>query len=311
MARLLPWLRLVRAGTLFSPGCDVLAGACIGLAAAPPFAGQAGQAGRYERWPVAAAMLASVLIYAAGMVWTDFADRREDARQRPERPLPRGDIAPGAAAIAGAVLLGSALLVSPCRLHHGAIALLVLAYDFVLKRVRVLAAVTMGTLRALNLAVAASTPYVFVPRTGGPTGDWVPPPLSTPLLTAAICYGVYILGVTLLGILEDSPSPRRRHVLLVQSIPPVAALTGITVVQGGLGLAPLLALGPLALFVRRMLRVTAWDQRAIRGSMLWLLLGTMLATALLSLAAGGWLASLGIALCIAPARWIARRISLT
>ena len=29
MAQLLPWLRLVRAGTLFSPGCDVVAGLCI------------------------------------------------------------------------------------------------------------------------------------------------------------------------------------------------------------------------------------------------------------------------------------------
>jgi hypothetical protein len=131
------------------------------------------------------------------------------------------------------------------------------------------------------------------------------------LLVAALCYGVYIAAVTVLGILEDAPSPRRGAVLLVQAIPPIAALTGITVVQGGVGAAPLLALAPIALFLRRMTRIGTFDQRAIRGSMLWLLLGTMLYTSLLALAAGSWLAALGIALCIVPARWIARRISLT
>jgi 4-hydroxybenzoate polyprenyltransferase len=302
---LLPWLRLLRAGTLFSPGCDVVAGICVVVATEPY-----GSVPPTESMRAAAA---SIGLYAAGMVWNDVADRRVDAVQRPERPLPSGQVSAPAAIALGTGLIAAALLCTPALAHHVAIAVLVLAYDFVCKRSHLLGAVTMGSLRCLNLLTVASfARYGVIDDfvvSYGDAGFLMCLPRS--LLTAAICYGLYIFAVTILGILEDAPSPRRSHVLLVQSIPPLAALTGIAVVQGGIGLAPLLALLPIALFVRRMLRIATWDQRAIRGSMLWLLLGTMLYTALLALAAGSWPAALGIALCIAPARWIARRISLT
>ena len=55
----------------------------------------------------------------------------------------------------------------------------------------------------------------------------------------------------------------------------------------------------------------AWDRAAIRGSMLLLLLGTMLYTALLTLAADRPWEALAIVLAIVPARCLARRISLT
>jgi 4-hydroxybenzoate polyprenyltransferase len=302
---LLPWLRLVRAGTLFSPGCDVVAGICIAGAGATLDGGEISLAS-IAGWR---AIAASVAVYAAGMVWNDVADRREDARQRPERPIPRGDVSLAGAVALGLLLLIGGIALSPpiIRPVHTLLAVLVLVYDFAAKRVRPVGAIVMGSLRALNLAAVGFALGEWVFRT--PYSLAVVPRAA--LVTAAICYGIYIFAVTVLGILEDAASPRRGQVLLVQSLPPLAALCGITVVQGGVWPAPILALAPLALFVRRMLRVTTWDQRAIRGSMLWLLLGTMLYTALLALAAGSWPAAVGIALCIAPARWIARRISLT
>lgn len=282
---LLPWLRLLRIGTLFSPAADVVAGLAItGLP-----------------WSDAAlrAVLASVCLYAAGMVWNDFADRHQDAIHRPERPLPRGQIRPAAAAALATALLAAAMLLSPIPGWHGAMALLVLAYDFLLKHAAWAGALTMGTLRGMNLAAA------------GVLGGVVAEERVQDLLAAAAAYGVYIVAVTVLGILEDAPSVRPRAVRSLLAIPPLAALAALFAVQDGFWPAPAVALLPILLFAARNRRVATWDQPAIRGAMTWLLLGTMVYTALLCLAAARWWEAAGLAAVILPARWIARRIALT
>jgi 4-hydroxybenzoate polyprenyltransferase len=287
--RLLPLLRLVRVGTLFSPAADVVASAAV--------------AGLPWDAVVARAAVASVCLYAAGMVWNDVADRRVDAVQRPERPLPRGDVSLGFAIALGTALLLGGLALSPCRLHHGVIAALVLAYDFGSKLVPWLGALGMGTLRALNLGTALALPGAIAP---GRERD---------LVVAAACYGVYIVAVTVLGIFEDAPADgpkvRGRAVAAVQAAPPIAAFCALVTVQGGAWPAPALAAVPLLWFLRRNARTRVWDRRAIRTSMTFLLLGTMLYTALLALAAGEPVAAAAIAAAIVPARWIARRIALT
>ncbi len=282
--RILPWLRLLRTGALFSPAADVMAGLCV---AALPWNAAAGRA-----------MAASVLVYAAGMALNDFADRREDARQRPERPIPRGQIRPGAALALGLGLLLGGTALSPVPLWHGLLAVLVLGYDFLLKRHPLSGALTMGTLRGLNLATAAALG-------GGAAGE------SMALLAAASAYGVYILAVTLLGVLEDSSSVRPKAVVSLLAVPPLVALMALFAVQGGVWPAPAVALVPILLFSARNRRVGEWNARTIRGAMLWLLLGTMLYTGLLCLAAGRPIEALAAFVAILPARWIARRIALT
>jgi 4-hydroxybenzoate polyprenyltransferase len=284
--RLLPWLRLLRIGTLFSPAADVIASWCV---AGLPWTSAA-----------LAAALASVCLYAAGMVWNDIADRRLDAVQRPERPLPRGDVSLSAAIVLGVVLLAFGLWVSPCRVHHGVIAALVLAYDLLGKRIDWLGALGMGLLRGLNLATALSY-----------GGESVAAPARTGLLVASGCYGLYIVAVTILGIFEDTPKVRARAVTAVQSAPLIAALCGLLAVQQQLWPAPLLAAVPILWFARRNSRQRTWDRAAIRRSMTFLLLGTMAYTALLALAAGQPLVGLAIAGVIVPARWVSRRIALT
>lgn len=286
MPRILPILRLLRVGTLFSPAADVVASAAI---AGLPWSGD-----------VVRAMFASVSLYAAGMVWNDIADRRLDARQRPERPLPRGDLSVTFAVALGLTLLAGGLLLSPCRWHHGLIAALVLAYDFAGKRIEWLGAIGMGTLRGLNLATGLAL-----------AGAALAPERHRALLVAALCYGAYIVAVTILGIFEDQPKVRPRAVAAVQSAPPLAAFCGIVTVQGGLWPAPAIAAVPVLWFLRRNSRARTWTQADIRRSMMFLLLGTMLYTASLALAAGRWPEALAIAAVIAPARWIARRIALT
>lgn len=299
MPGLLPYLRLLRAGTLFSPGCDVVAGFCI-LGA--PWSAEA-----------FGAVAASICLYAAGMVWNDVADRRTDAVLRPERPLPRGDVPLPAAVALGAALIAGGLLLSPpdYRLHHAMLAALVLAYDFAAKRIALLGALTMGLLRGLNLMTAAAPLWLSVwPAEAAPAGS-APAAVPPDLLAAAGCYAVYVIAVTVLGIFEDVPRVRARAVVAVQTAPLIAGPVGILAVQDALWPAPALSLLPVLAFARRNRAVAVWDQRAIRRSMLFLLLGTMLYTALLCAAAGRWWEAAGIAACIPLARRVARRISLT
>ena len=284
--RLLPVLRLCRIGMWFSPAADVLAGAAVAEVA---FDGA-----------VARAMLASMLLYGAGMVWNDIADRKLDAIQRPERPLPRGDLSPTFAAILGLALLGAGLAVTPCLAHHALIASLVMFYDFLGKRLEWLAALNMGTLRALNLGTGLQLAAADAPETA-----------RRALLLAALCYGIYIVAVTIVGIFEDTPSVRARAVSTVQAAPPIVAFAGVAVVQGGIWPAPAIAAIPAIWFLRRNARSKEWSQASIRQSMMYLLLGTMLYTSLLALAAGAWLASLAIAAAIPAARKIARVIALS
>ena len=286
MASLLPVLRLLRVGTLFSPAADVVASLAM---ARLPWNGDA-----------LAAVLASVSLYAAGMVWNDVADRHLDATVRPERPLPRGDLTVGFAVALGTLLLAAGILLSPCRVHHGAIAALVLAYDFAGKRIGWLGALGMGTLRAMNLATGLAL-----------GGESVPPQARQALLVAAVCYGVYIVAVTILGVFEDEPRVPGRAVAAVQAAPPLAALCGLWTVQGQFLPAPAIGVLPVVWFLRGNARRTHWDRAAIRRSMTRLLLGTILYTALLALAANRPIEAAAIAAAIAPARWIARRIALT
>lgn len=277
---LFPWLRLVRAGTLFSPAADVVAGLCL--------------AGQPWSWHAAAAVLASTCTYAGGMVLNDHADRGEDAIQRPERPLPRGDIRPNSALTLGLALLGVAVLLSPRPAWHAMLGSLVLLYDYLLKAFPLTATLNMATLRGLNLLTGAA---VFGLE---PTRDH---------LIAALVYALYIGCVTILGRYEDEKRVKPRAVLAIQLVPPLAAflvLLALPVrwpaIVGGIAAAA---------FVVRARGVGVWDRSAIRGSMTWLLLGTMGYTGLLALGTGRTVEGLAILLAILPARWIARRISLT
>lgn len=82
MSSLADLAELVRAPAALSVPGDVVAGAAA--------------AGTLDRRTPALAG-ASVLLYWAGMAANDWADRRLDAVERPERPIPSGRVSPGAA----------------------------------------------------------------------------------------------------------------------------------------------------------------------------------------------------------------------
>jgi 4-hydroxybenzoate polyprenyltransferase len=138
-----PWLRLVRApAALTAPG-DTIAGA-------------AAAGGR----PRVSAAGASVLLYWAGMALNDYADRELDALERPERPIPSGEISPRAAlaAASGLTAAGLALAALSGRRTLAVavpLAASIWAYDLVLKDTGVGCA-SMAAARGLDVLMGGA-----------------------------------------------------------------------------------------------------------------------------------------------------------
>ena len=203
---LLPYLRLVRAPAAFSALGDPLAGmivACGGLSR--------------ERAPRLAA--ASALIYLAGMALNDLADREEDARERPERPIPSGAVSPRAAAMVGGALLFGGIAVARgagARWTGPALAAMVVAYDFQLKHSATFGPIAMGACRSLSLLMGVESASDVHARGGG--GE------------AALLLGAYVAGLTLLARSETGTA---RHAELQGGAALAGAALVAAAVRGG------------------------------------------------------------------------------
>ncbi len=144
--RIRAWTELLRVSALFSVPGDALAGAAvIGL-----------RPGRGTAYAVGA----SLCLYEAGMALNDWADREEDAVDRPHRPLPSGRIAPDAALGAAGLLTAAGLALAsragrPALIVATALAGTVWAYDLRLKDTPAAPAV-MAAARALDLVLGAT-----------------------------------------------------------------------------------------------------------------------------------------------------------
>ncbi|MGW3512538.1 SCO3242 family prenyltransferase, partial [Streptomyces sp. NPDC000994] len=164
------WVELLRLPALFTVPGDALAGAAV--------------AGRAPGARTLLAIGSSLCLYQAGMALNDWADRAEDAVERPHRPLPSGRIAPGAAlAAAGALTaLGLALAARagrPALTVAVPLAASVWAYDLGLKR-NWAGPPVMAAARSLDLVLGAAA-------SGGRVRDAVP---------SAAALGAHTLAVT-------------------------------------------------------------------------------------------------------------------
>ncbi len=170
--RLKAYLQLCRPANLPTAAADILAGISIsGL-----FAGL----GAFEIpdinfLPALTLVMASVFLYAGGVVLNDVFDIEIDKVERPERPIPSGMVPLGKAGMFGFVLL----LVGICLafladqqsgLVSIFLALAILCYDKFAKHHAILGPLNMGVCRGLNLLMGISLlntmenwPYVLVP----------------------------------------------------------------------------------------------------------------------------------------------------
>ena len=202
------YLRLARLPNVFTSLADVLAGLALA------------RGGRVQ--PEDLVLLgASGLLYPAGMVLNDFFDRDLDARERPERPIPSGEVSARGAAIIGFGLLAAGVAVAatagPASLAvAAALAVSILLYDALTKATAV-GPIFMGLCRALNVALGLSV----VEREADPLRALVPAAL---LLPAAL--GLYTCLLTLLARDEVSGGATRRLRSLLAGI----AALGITYV---------------------------------------------------------------------------------
>ncbi|MFI8351395.1 SCO3242 family prenyltransferase [Streptomyces sp. NPDC085596] len=140
------WVELLRLPALFTVPGDVLAGA----ATVP------GRPGPRTAWAIGS----SLCLYEAGMALNDWADRVEDATERPHRPLPSGRVRPAAALTAACALTATGLALAaragrPALAVAAPLAATVWAYDLGLKRTPVGPA-AMAAARALDLLLGAA-----------------------------------------------------------------------------------------------------------------------------------------------------------
>ncbi|MFF3125005.1 SCO3242 family prenyltransferase [Streptomyces sp. NPDC057908] len=140
------WAELLRVSALFTVPGDALAGAAA--------------TGRRPDRGTALAVGASLCLYEAGMALNDWADRDEDAVDRPHRPIPSGRIAPGAALAAAGALTAAGLGLAaragrPALAVATGLAATVWAYDLSLKHTPAGPA-AMAAARGLDLLLGAT-----------------------------------------------------------------------------------------------------------------------------------------------------------
>ena len=139
------YLLLARVSNLPTVWTNVLAGVAV--------------SGALVSWPIAAPLaLALSLFYVGGMFLNDAFDTEIDSRQRPERPVPAGDVSRGEAFGVGGGLLAGGMLLLPFQtatlLPGMLLAVAIVFYDYQHKGVP-FAPVVMGICRGLVYVIAA------------------------------------------------------------------------------------------------------------------------------------------------------------
>ncbi|MGV3558147.1 UbiA-like protein EboC [Larkinella arboricola] len=149
---LLPLLRLTRPANLVTAVADVMAGMAIAGYYVIPDA---------DPVPVGWLCLSTVGLYGGGVVFNDVFDAELDAVERPERPIPSGQVSLRAATSLALILLVigilAAWMVNPTAGWLAiAIAVASVIYDKFGKHSAILGPLNMGLCRGLNLALGIS-----------------------------------------------------------------------------------------------------------------------------------------------------------
>ncbi len=175
---------------------------------------------------LACLVLASALLYTAGMVLNDVFDLEVDKKERPFRPLPSGQIAIAQARALGFVMLllgvgfgwlagylyqNDPILPVAHPWRSGVIATLlavaVLAYDAILKKTLV-GPLAMGCCRLLNVLLGMSLAGPYVGKDlfwlGYTHAEWL----------IAVGIGVYVVGITVYAKSEAEEKSQTLKLLL-------------------------------------------------------------------------------------------------
>lgn len=180
------YLELVRLPNLFTAVGDIVAGYLIV------------SRGVDVSWrDLVILMMASVCLYAGGVVLNDYFDRDVDAVERPERPIPSGRIRARDALKLGVRLLGLGCVFAvgvgvPSLLVALLLAGCIVLYDARGKRIEYVGSMNMGACRFLNVVLGASGSVAYGASTPVESWLWFALPVATIVF-------IYISAVTLLA----------------------------------------------------------------------------------------------------------------
>lgn len=156
--KLKAYLQLCRPANLPTAVADIIAGAAIG-----------GFYNEMDDFQLPYLLIiASVCLYASGVVFNDYFDASIDAIERPERPIPKGVVSKREVLMLGVILILMGILIA---FFHSQIsgyvaiglALSILAYDAFSKRYSALGPLNMGLCRGLNLLLGISVVGTLAP----------------------------------------------------------------------------------------------------------------------------------------------------
>ena len=169
-----------------------------------------------QGWRFAVVLLAMSLLYVGGMYLNDYFDRAIDARERPGRPIPAGDITANAVAAAGfAMLCAGVVLVAATGVLAAVMGLvlaaLIVAYNLFHKGVA-LSPVTMGLCRA----------FVYFGAAAAVSGE-----VSRPVMLAGFALTAYVAGLTYAARQESLDRVGNLWPLVLLAAPMVLALTAL------------------------------------------------------------------------------------
>lgn len=213
-------LRLGRVSNLPTVWTNVLAGVVLAGA-------------KIELLPLAILFIALSLFYIAGMYLNDAFDHEVDARERPERPIPSGQISVRVVFTAGLAMLavGEALLALVGFVHESGhrwgpvvsglvLALAILYYNSHHKG-NPLSPLVMGFCRVLVYVIAALS---------------VAPKLTEPVLLGAVVLLAYVAGLTYAARQENLTEFQNLWPLACLAIPFIYGATGALGSTVGLGI---------------------------------------------------------------------------
>ncbi|HKK77046.1 MAG TPA: UbiA-like protein EboC [Saprospiraceae bacterium] len=145
-----PYLILMRPANIVTAIADILAGISV---AGFLFKGSIAE--------ILGLVLATIGLYGGGVVFNDVFDRELDKVERPERPLPSGQVSLKQASLLGGSLLVLGILAAGTVSWESAglallVAILALTYDKYAKHYVVLGPINMGLCRSFNLLLGIS-----------------------------------------------------------------------------------------------------------------------------------------------------------
>lgn len=316
----LAFCKLCRLPNLFTAWADIFAGYFV-VAAYPGGL----EAGLPSPVTFVCLLIASSLIYSAGMVLNDYYDRDVDAQQRPDRPIPSGAISATAAAGAAYGMLAAGCLFAllggfvyidfaaiPWR--GGAIAVLlsasVIAYDAVLKRTA-LAPWVMGMCRFFNILLGMSLAQTLPPET-----SWSLLGYDASQFLFAGGIGLYIVGVTWFARTEAVVSDRLLLIagggLMAAGIGLLAALPAVEPAVVSLNyVAPfgwwgILVLLSLVLIRRALVAIVTPEPQNVQLTIKQAILSLIFYDAAISLAVCGTIWAVIIVALLVPMLWLRR-----